>query len=283
MHRCRQRPSRLRRGRIQFTRKGITLGGSPKTVGGAGAGNTIEYNGGRGVQVLSGIQHVLSANRIYKNDGIGIDLGTDGVTPNEALGDADAGPNGLTNFPTMASAILSAGHPLVLAIQGNLKSAASRNFTLEFFWNDVCDPSDNGEGHVYLGKTTVNTGILKTGVDFTVQFNPTGSTGHYVTATATSVEEGTSEFSACRLVTGSPIVGTPEGGPMAFSLHSPAPNPFRESTRLSYSLPRAGMVSLSVFDLGGRVVSRVVNAHKEAGSHSADWAAKGLARGGVSL
>src|SRR5207237_1056307 len=40
---------------------------------------------------------------IYKNTTIGIDLGNDGVTPDDAT-DADTGPNGLQNFPLIQSA-----------------------------------------------------------------------------------------------------------------------------------------------------------------------------------
>ncbi len=44
----------------------------------------------------------ITQNSIFDNSGIGIDLLGTGVTPND-VGDVDAGPNGLQNFPIITS------------------------------------------------------------------------------------------------------------------------------------------------------------------------------------
>src|SRR6185436_3998390 len=84
----------------------LTGGGTVfNTTGGVGAGeaNTIAFNGGDGVQVSSaGPSNSIRGNSIFSNGTtnlhLGIDLGVDGVTPNDNQ-DTDPGPNGLQNFP----------------------------------------------------------------------------------------------------------------------------------------------------------------------------------------
>jgi hypothetical protein len=54
-----------------------------------------------------------------------------------------------------------------------------------------------------------------------------------------------------------------------------APNPFNPSTRLTFTLPRAGAVQLAVFDLAGRRIATLVDAALEAGDHQAVWDGRG--------
>ncbi len=64
------------------------------------------------------------------------------------------------------------------------------------------------------------------------------------------------------------------GGPVAsraLLLRGAFPNPFRLATRMSYALSRAGHVSVTIFDLHGRVVARPVNEPQGVGEHSVDW------------
>jgi len=49
------------------------------------------------------------------------------------------------------------------------------------------------------------------------------------------------------------------------------PNPARESVTLAFGNPVAGPVALEVFDAGGRLVRRVVDADLPAGSHTLSW------------
>ena len=52
------------------------------------------------------------------------------------------------------------------------------------------------------------------------------------------------------------------------------PNPFNPSTTISYSLPEAGLVHVSVYNAKGRLVKTLVNDHKTAGNHSVIWDGK---------
>ncbi len=59
--------------------------------------------------------------------------------------------------------------------------------------------------------------------------------------------------------------------PVALLLGAPAPNPFRAATSLSYALPKAGPVRLSIFDLSGRRVRELVDQVVGAGVYQASW------------
>ncbi|MFT5514680.1 MAG: sugar lactone lactonase YvrE [Rhodothermales bacterium] len=67
--------------------------------------------------------------------------------------------------------------------------------------------------------------------------------------------------------------------PRTLGLGQAYPNPFSASTTISYSLPRAGLVSLRVFDILGREVSALVETAQEAGQHSVEFSAGDLPSG----
>jgi photosystem II stability/assembly factor-like uncharacterized protein len=50
-----------------------------------------------------------------------------------------------------------------------------------------------------------------------------------------------------------------------------SPNPFRGGTTVSYSLSRPGSVTLSVYDIAGRLVRTLESGPREAGDHEARW------------
>jgi len=181
-------------------RNGVTVRQSSNgnTVGGASddAKNVIAFNGAAGVAVGFDLTDTSSGtsilrNSIHDNGGPGIDLGSDGVTPNDPA-DADTGPNELQNFPVLTSA-LSNGAALVAS--GTLESTSNTTYSLEFFSSSSCDPSGNGEGQSFLGALSVTTDAAGRAT-FQAKF-PAPSGAAFVTATATDPAGSTSEFSAC--------------------------------------------------------------------------------------
>lgn len=163
-------------------------------------GNIIAANDGGGVHVYSGINNAILSNSIYSNGNLGIDLDVDGwspadgVTPNDP-GDPD-GPdavsNHLQNYPVLASATLSG---IATTVVGSLNSAASGNYTIEFFSNTECDPTGYGEGEILIGSTVAATNANG---DATINIAlPVLAAGSFITSTATDVANNTSEFSAC--------------------------------------------------------------------------------------
>ncbi len=157
--------------------------------------NVIGFNT-RGIYVEPG-EPYATGNRfqgdvIYLNTGLGIDLGGDGVTPND-VGDADSGPNNLQNYPVLTAAVYDGSNTV---ITGTLNSTPNTTFTIGFYnFPDGCDPSGYGEGAGYGGFRSVTTdGNGNAAFSHTVNDYYFGDD---VTATATDPGNNTSEFSAC--------------------------------------------------------------------------------------
>ena len=194
---------------------GIVLSANGSIAGGIapGEGNLVAHNLGSGIEVqgftgaLTG--NTIRGNSIYSNGGIGIDLGGDGVTANDAL-DADTGPNQRQNYPIVVSALPTAPGTNVA---GTLDSAASTAYILDFYANPACEgrPQDFSEGLLYLGSDNVVTdgsghAAFDTDLTFTIEV------GQPVTVTATDPNGHTSELSPRIVFSISPVSGDPAGG-----------------------------------------------------------------------
>ena len=70
-----------------------------------------------------------------------------------------------------------------------------------------------------------------------------------------------------------------EGGIEQFSLSQNYPNPFNPKTVVSFQLPVASHVVLTVYDLLGREVAVLVNGQNAPGSYEATFDGSGLASG----
>jgi parallel beta-helix repeat protein len=195
------------------------------------AGNQIAFNGGPGIAVTSGTGNSIRGNSIFSNNGLGIDLGTAGVTANDGA-DPDTGPNNLQNFPVITSVVSSANS---MTIQGSLKSLPNTAFQIDFFSNGAVDPSGNGEGAQFINSASVNTdnnGDATINATFPVGLAP----GRVITATATDPNGNTSEFSAAD--------STSTSGSVQFSVSSITAN--EDVGTLSVTVLRTGGASGSL-------------------------------------
>lgn len=164
-------------------------GAHDNLIGGSdpGAGNIIAFNNRSGVGVVNSdpanptIRNHISRNSIFQNAEIGIDLGANGVTPND-FGDADEGPNDLMNFPVLQTFEVISGNDIKITGQSNLGS------TVEIFVADP-DPTGFGEGKQFLASINVGKETL---FSATVTL-PAGA--KFLTATASDDKGSTSEFS----------------------------------------------------------------------------------------
>jgi CSLREA domain-containing protein len=166
------------------------------SIGNTSGSNIIAGNGVAGIRVSNApdVNNLITENSIHSNTGLGIDLGTVGVTANDpdANLDSDDGSNHLQNFP-----ILQTARQDTQTITGILHSAASSDYTIEFYANPACDGSGFGEGKTFIGSTGASTdGSGNAPFSFTAL---PGSfvAGNVITATATDSVNNTSEFSQC--------------------------------------------------------------------------------------
>jgi hypothetical protein len=67
--------------------------------------------------------------------------------------------------------------------------------------------------------------------------------------------------------------------PTEFTLHPPYPNPFNNSTAISYQLPAKSLVNMVIYDIQGREIAKLVDDYKSAGKYSIAFDAEGLTSG----
>jgi hypothetical protein len=174
----------------------VTISGASYTfIGGPDGGpaaNLIAFGTNSNVLIQdeagrTSVSNAIRGNSIYGSSRLGIDLNSDGVTPND-LNDPDIGPNYRQNFPVLTS--VTGG-----TIKGTLNSINAPFFAIEFFASRSCNAANNGQGQMYLGKVTPVPNLNN--LSFTATVTPPPS-GWFVAATATDRNtDSTSEFSPC--------------------------------------------------------------------------------------
>jgi len=174
----------------------ISITGSNTLIGGTteGAGNIIAYNNGAGVRISgsfgSNVRNLIRRNSFFMNSGLAIDLGVNGVTPNDAC-DGDTGANNLQNYPVLTSAVSNGA---TTSVTGSLNSTPGATFDIDFYVNPTYDNTGFGEGKNYIGSTSITTATnCVANFNVTLPFQAAG--GQFVTATATDSNGNTSEFS----------------------------------------------------------------------------------------
>ncbi len=172
----------------------IDGGSSSNTIGGtaAGAGNTIAFSTGIGVDVdaTAGTGNAIRLNSIFSSTGVGISLGGGGVILNTP-GGPHTGPNDLQNYPVITQ-VTSAGG--TTTVTGTFNSTPSTTFALDFYTLSSVNASGYGEGRYVLGSGSVSTDSSGN-ASFSFAFNTPASGTQFVTATATDPGGNTSEFS----------------------------------------------------------------------------------------
>lgn len=131
---------------VGVTGDGVHVDGA---LGVAVLDSTVTASGGDGVRVVGGADDVAVVGTVVvANGGLGVDLGGDGVTPNDA-GDTDGGDNQLLNHPVVVGTA-----PGVVRVELDVPGGTH---TIEVFANPVgTDPSGAGEGEVPVGGAVVS-------------------------------------------------------------------------------------------------------------------------------
>ncbi|WP_423226426.1 beta strand repeat-containing protein [Candidatus Amarolinea aalborgensis] len=165
-------------------------------------GNIVRYNSYQGIIVRGAttLNNRLSGNIVMNGPGPAIDLGGDGLTPNDT-GDPDEGPNRLQNTPELLDAVYpdaGPGGPAIfnpISITYRVDSAlinASYPITIEFF---RADSMASGQALSYLGATSYTAPNAQSAVS--VLMYPIQPTNFWwpIVATATDGQGNTSELS----------------------------------------------------------------------------------------
>jgi hypothetical protein len=165
------------------------------------------------------VGNTIEGNSIYSNTKLGIDLGNDGVTPNNS---GPIGPNNFQNYPVLTSVSGTSA-------SGTFDDSSEPNgmVRIEFF-ADAGNTSQHGEGKIFLGSTTQATDANGHAAFTNVALNSAPPAGDIVSATATILSTSnqaitagdTSEFS--KNVT--PTTPTPTATKLAIT-QEPTPNP----------------------------------------------------------
>jgi parallel beta-helix repeat protein len=203
------------------------LGSSGVTV----ADNSVSGLSGSGIAIDAASSSItLTRNAVYNNGRLGIDLmpsgpvdPANGVTANDA-GDADAGANGLLNFPVLGSAVVNS--TAQTTVDGTLDGlAAVSSYRIELFASASADASGHGEGQRYLGFVDVTTDGAGHAT-FNVALAATVAAGDSISATATDLTtHETSEFSACITATNSAPVLDAGSSPTLVTINEDAGAP----------------------------------------------------------
>ena len=67
--------------------------------------------------------------------------------------------------------------------------------------------------------------------------------------------------------------------PTEFTLYQNYPNPFNPTTTIQFSIPSPQFVTIKVYDILGREITKLVDEYKQAGTYSVNFNAKGLSSG----
>jgi parallel beta-helix repeat protein len=172
----------------------LTIAATGTTIGGVQPfePNVIAYNGSAGIWAddSAGGSNRIRGNSVFANGGLGLDLGTLGVTANDP-DDNDAGPNGLQNFPVLTAASVDEQTTI-----GTFQGKPLTRYDLDFYANIQRDPANHGEGQTWVGTESITTDANGFAV-FSAFLRWLPESGVFLTATATETETGnTSEFSA---------------------------------------------------------------------------------------
>jgi uncharacterized protein DUF11/Calx-beta domain-containing protein/WD40 repeat protein len=191
---------------------GVSLFLGSNHVGGVepGAGNVIAFNGRSGV--IADPPTWIQGNRIFANGLLGIEYAN-------------------ANYPLLSHAIIS---PSATVIGGALTGAPQTSYRIELFASDACDPSGFGEGQRYLGFTTAIPDA-RGNASFTFDFPEALPLPGVVTATATSLQDGTSRFSPCR-----PVLSQESAGLSVWQTDYPDPASLRMNIMYTVIISNAG-------------------------------------------
>lgn len=213
--------------------------------------NSIAYNDTVGIAIADTgtVFNTISANRIFGNGMMGIDLYPWGVNNNDAS-DSDNGSNERMNYPVIQSVSLNWATGIT-TISGTVDCTTYGGpvgIKIELFKSNGTNMFNHGDGTTYLGDTIV------IGVSGNWSFNCTGLTASdMVTATATDIRGNTSEFAQNSSIT----VGFKENA--TNNELFVYPNPASDQLNIAFTTFGETQVEINLYSVTGKLVKVLGN------------------------
>lgn len=246
-------------------RAGVLIAQQAKNnkIGMPAKGNLIAYNDTAGIIVMdtNTIYNTISANLIYNNGLMGIDLFPFGPNMNDA-GDGDLGANERMNFPIIESATYNptTGNSFISGTMDCNSYGGPVGITIELFKSNGSNMFNQGDAVQYLGSTTVTDNLGNW------SFACTGlGLSDMITATATDIKGNTSEFSSNSGL----VVGVNE---VTRSYdYTVYPNPATTEIQISFAVDAEKQISIHLYSLTGQWIALLENKTFAAGNYSLSY------------
>jgi parallel beta-helix repeat protein len=230
------------------------------SIGAVGKGNIIAYNDSVGIGIVdtNTINNFISANTIFSNGIMGIDIFPYGVNPNDA-GDIDLGSNERMNYPVIQNVFLDwfTGKTTVTGTMDYTINGGPVGVYLQFFKSDGANMFGHGDAIEYVGDTIIVNGSGNWSYT-TAGF----AAGDVVTATATDMNGNTSEFAQNVSLT----VGINENSQNNdFAIY---PNPATDKLNVTFNSDGTSEIKIVLYSITGQIISILENGVFSAGNHT---------------
>ncbi len=225
---------------LYFGAENNTIGGDTETDG-----NLIAENRCHGIYLLSHDTkgNLIRHNRIRENDSLGIVI--------RQLAQAQVQPPELMSY-----------------VAGEVRGTAAPLMEVDLYLVAE-DPSHAGEGASWLAS-----GVADGSGEFAIPI-PAQASDAKVTAIGTDIDRNSSAFAVNLALDQTTDVGDLEIlRPRTFELEQNYPNPFNPSTTIEFTLPVSSRVTLTVYNLLGEVVMKLLDDKLPAGRQTVIWDGK---------
>ncbi|UCD37550.1 MAG: VCBS repeat-containing protein [Fidelibacterota bacterium] len=265
---------------------GVLYSYAPQDSVGAEKDTTVEVGTSHTLSVSVG--GTANTYQWMKNGGYVTGAIDDSLTL-DPVGESDAGDYICRIRNTIAGSLNLYSRPIHVTVINTTAPAAPQNLTAEagdgqvtLTWNQNTE-SDFLRYRIYSGTAANPTTLVDStsGITDTTKTltGLTNGTAYYFRITAVDVALNESAYSSevSATPTSPSAVSDQDALPTEFALHANYPNPFNPSTSIRYDLPEAADVILTVYDLLGREVVRLVEGHMEPGYQQVVWSGKNAA------
>lgn len=127
--------------------------------------------------------------------------------------------------------------------------------------------------------TVPNTSVL---IDYTTLSCIESNIGIYWTVTAFDLKDSTIASNApfgFSLLSPEALSDSDHLIPIEYCLYPNYPNPFNPETTIKYGLPEESFVTISIYDINGRLMETLIRENRTAGYHTISWRAADLVSG----